>query len=148
MASSLVNHRRIDPEKHYLNSVSVNSVSSQIEHEDSDGTVDVGVPLASFRAKSELTVFWIKSFAFVKILKKIFFLKWKVIFISTKNLNSHNYQDPTTFVGIHGKPSCHIEESLGGRPTEEVKEINFFKHVCVDIQGLHFSVMFFLSFLF
>jgi len=84
MASSLVNHRRIDPEKDYLNSVSVNSVSSQIEHEDSDGTVDVGVPLPSFRAKSELTVFWIKSFAFVKMLKKIFFLKWKVIFISTK----------------------------------------------------------------
>ena len=86
MASSLVNYSRIDPEKDNLNSVSVNSVSSQIEHEDSDGTVDVGVPLASFRAKSELTVFWIKSFAFVKILKKIFFLKWKVIFISSQKI--------------------------------------------------------------
>ena len=46
----------LPPDSSNLNSVAVDSVAPEVKHEDADGSIDVGVPLAGLWAKSQFAV--------------------------------------------------------------------------------------------
>jgi len=51
-----------------LNSIGINSISSQIKHENSDWSIDVRVPFASFFVQTKFAIWMRKIRAVVKIL--------------------------------------------------------------------------------